>query len=84
MRNARIIKVTEKNADSGRVSLQKSDLLDFIEGKLRLLIIVNHGDTVENGEFYTDKRLNTLMSSALQNGPVFNKSSNEVFYLANK
>jgi len=84
MRNARIIKITDKNADSGKVSLQKSDIIDFIEGKLSLLIIHNNGDDILEGDFYEGKNLNELMARAVANGPVWSKLTNSTFYLATR
>ncbi len=84
MMNARVIFVKERNANSGKVSLQVSDVVDYVQGKLKLLIVVNEKDAIEFGHSYEGDGLRDLMVSALKNGTLYNKSTGDTFYLATR
>lgn len=87
MRNARTIRVTPPNRHSGKVSIQKSDIIDFLEGRIVTLVVsdaeFDHEVDDNNSTIYSGQRLSNLIASALKNGERITESD-AVYFLANR
>lgn len=84
MLNSRIIFISPKNASSGRVSLQQSDVEDVVNGSMKYLLVVEKGNDITTAETYTGKELEELIGRALLNGKIINKDNGSIFYLADR